>query len=109
VDDERPILAATRDLLQDYGYEVEVHSDAAGIPERLRDVRPDVLLQDVRMPGLDVRELLGILRADPALRDTRVVLFSASLEAQELGQELSVPVLRKPFKPQALLAALRGE
>ncbi|HET6403955.1 MAG TPA: response regulator [Candidatus Thermoplasmatota archaeon] len=109
VDDEAPILQATRDLLREYDYEVETHDDPASIHEKVRAMRPHAILQDVRMPGLDVRALVARLRADEATRQTRVILFSASIEATELARELDVPLVQKPFKPKALLAALDAE
>lgn len=108
VDDEKPILRATRDLLSEYDFDVVTHEDPTTVHEVVRALRPAVLLQDVRMPGLDVRALVRQLRDDEGTRGTRVVLFSASMEAQELARELDVVLVPKPFKPQALLAAVQG-
>lgn len=108
VDDEGPILRATQDLLQELGFEVTTHADASTIHTTVRDLRPGVLLQDVRMPGLDIRALVGSLRADPATRGTRIILFSASIEAPGLAKELGVDIVQKPFKPAEIVTAIRG-
>lgn len=107
VDDEAPILRATAELLEAYEYDVLTHADPRSVHETLKQTNASVLLQDVRMPGLDVRALVRQVKEDEATAATHVVLFSAGMEALALGEELGVPVVEKPFTPPKLLAALR--
>lgn len=108
VDDEPSILGSASALLREFGYDVVTHADARTIAEAVARERPDVLLQDVRMPGLDVAALVAALRADARARSTRIVLFSADLGARDVAHQLGLPLVRRPFKPEELLAALRG-
>ncbi|MGW0731954.1 response regulator [Streptomyces sp. NPDC002851] len=50
--------------------------DGAGAIELVRRTRPDVLLLDVKMPGMDGLEALRTITADPALESTRVVIVT---------------------------------
>ncbi|WP_091377251.1 ATP-binding protein [Geodermatophilus sp. DSM 45219] len=73
--------------------------------------RPDVVLTDVMMPGLDGFELLRALRADPALRDVPVVMLTARAgqEAAVEGFDAGVDdYLAKPFESAELLGRLRA-
>lgn len=62
VDDELSILRSTAALLDSFGHEVATCAQAADILQAIARERPDVLLQDVRMPGLDVHRLVAAIR-----------------------------------------------
>lgn len=107
VDDEQMILQSTQRLLASLGYETATVSEAGRIVEAIRRERPDVVLQDVRMPGLDVEALVRAIRADPEVAHTPVVLFSASMEIFDLEERVRpAGVLEKPFRPEEAVAAI---
>lgn len=72
-----------------------------------RELRPDLIVLDVMLPGLSGIEVLEALRTDPELRETRVVVITAwshaELEAQVAGADRFVS---KPFDPDDLSAAV---
>ena len=109
VDDEPAILESTRLLLEAMGYEVICLGRADEILATLRRVKPDVLLQDVRMPGLDLQRVVQEIRADPAVGQTPVLLFSASMDLDDLADRIGTArALEKPFKPAELDAAIQA-
>ena len=70
-----------------------------------RDERPDAILLDVMMPGLDGPATFQQLQADPATRDIPVILLTAKLQALDRRrfEALGVSaVLCKPFDPMTL-------
>lgn len=107
VDDEAPILVSTRLLLEDLGFDVLTTDRVGDVLPLLESERPDVLLQDLRMPGLDLRDLLTRIRQRPLLAGTRIILFSASLDIEATAEEAGVACLEKPFRPQQLVGAIR--
>lgn len=87
-------------------HECRVVADGVEALELMRRWQPDVVVTDVVMPHLGGVELAAAVRADPDLRDVRVVLMTASMDGESL--EGTVPPgwlagrLRKPFGPAAL-------
>lgn len=109
VDDEVSILRSTQLLLEDMGFEVLTTSDHAQVLELARREKPDLLLQDVRMPGLDLDKLVAALRSEPALRTLPILLFSASMDLGETAQRVGAEgILDKPFKPHEVLEAVQS-
>lgn len=75
----------------------------------LRSARPDVLVLDVRMPGLDGIEVLRIIESEGL--PTRVVLLTAALEDEQLLEALRLGVrgmVLKEMAPQVLISAVRA-
>ena len=108
-DDEPAILESTRLLLTEMGYDVVCVASATDILPALLRESPDLLLQDVRMPGLDVQALVATMRREPAVADIPVLLFSASMEIDEIAARIGAAKhLEKPFKPHELANAIEG-
>lgn len=107
VDDEVSILRSTCALLQDLGFDVvPVNESSLILPTALRE-RPDIILHDVRMPGLDLERTIGRIRAAPELAAARIVIFTAGMDADEVAERVGVRcVLEKPFRPDQLVDAL---
>jgi PAS domain S-box-containing protein len=94
-------------LLAGRGYDVEPRADGEAALAAARARRPDLILTDVMMPGLDGFGLLAALRADAALADVPVVMLSARAgeEAQVEGLNAGADdYLAKPFSARELLA-----
>ena len=108
VDDDRDIVKSTAQLLQAFGYEVTVCVDADRVIETMHSQRPDVVLHDVRMPGLDLRAQVREIRDDPRTAQVPIVLFTAVLSAKELAVEVGADdAIEKPFESETLRRVLR--
>jgi CheY-like chemotaxis protein len=97
-------------LAQAGGYTVEPCASAAGALERARSFRPDVILMDVMMPGMDGLQALAGLRADEGTAGIPVVLISAGIDRDECGRYREMGargVIPKPFNAVELPATLR--
>lgn len=79
--------------------------------ELARRHRPDLVILDVMMPGRTGLEVLGELRRDPKLADTRVIVLTARAQVADRDAALGAGAdrfLAKPFSPGEL-AAVAGE
>jgi uncharacterized protein (TIGR02266 family) len=77
--------------------------------ELARRHRPDVILLDLFMPELDGEAVCGLLRSDPLLRDTPVVMLTASQRAEDYERSIRAganQVLSKPIHRVALIDAV---
>lgn len=107
VDDEPAVLKSTALLVQSLGYDAVTLSEASKILATIGRERPSLLLQDLRMPGLNVGGLVAVLRLDPATATLPIILFSADPEAAEVAAQYDAwGVLSKPFTREQLAALL---
>ena len=73
---------------------------------RAREVKPDVILADVSMPGLDGYELCAAIRAEPELAKIPVLLLTGAFKTFDESRANAVGVsayIAKPFEAQALV------
>lgn len=77
VDDNDMTLALMRDLLVEQGYRVRVAADANDAIAVLHDFRPRLILMDIQLPGMDGLTLTRMLKANPSMRDIRIVGLTA--------------------------------
>jgi CheY-like chemotaxis protein len=108
IDDSVDLRELYEMLFTGEGYEVQSASEALRGFERARNWRPDVILLDVVMPGMDGLELLRKLRSDLAPPVPPVILCSGfELSEAEALQRGAVCFLRKPTESEDLLAAVK--
>ncbi len=111
VDDTPENLTLMADLLRG-SYKVKVANNGEkALRIAASDPRPDLILLDVMMPGLDGYEVCRRLKADPGTRDIPVVFLTAKVEAEDeqAGLELgAVDYVTKPISPPVVLARVRN-
>jgi CheY-like chemotaxis protein len=80
IDDDIAHLVSTRGLLEAEGYVVFTHTQGFGTTNLVKQIRPDLVLLDVNMPGLSGENLAGVLKANGATRDTAIFFHSSNDE-----------------------------
>ena len=116
VDDEPEIAESLSGFLfRKEGYHVDVVSDGREAIHFLQatvgtDTETDLVLLDMRMPGMSGLDVLDWIRSHPDLQYTRVVLLTAAAGSQEKVQALSAGAddyITKPYYMQELLARVK--
>jgi CheY-like chemotaxis protein len=105
VDDDPTLGAALAELLAHPFVVAETAADGVTAIERARAHRPQVVLLDVRLPGLDGFEVFRALRRDPELRFARVIFLSGLAESGAFGMAKDLGAfgwLRKPCDEEVL-------
>ena len=107
VDDDKAMRQSLQELLQAAGWRVEAASRAMVALDRLESFSPDVILSDVRMPGMSGLELLAELVRRPVTPP--LVLISAHGDipmAVSAMQDGAYSFVEKPYEPRRLLSIL---
>jgi len=107
VDDDREIVEMTRLILESGGYQVVQAFSGEDALKSLPAERPDLILLDINMPGMDGWELLKLLKVDEATQGIPVAMFSIRFELRDkvLGlKEGAFDYITKPFSYDELLS-----
>jgi CheY-like chemotaxis protein len=108
VDDDPDVRVMLETYLELEGFDVLTASNGLDALQRLRDVRPSVILLDLMMPVMDGVEFRRQQQGQPVLRDIPVVCLSARHDAQQTASRLGVTdCLAKPLDLQALISVVR--
>ena len=102
VDDETVLREVVGDVLRDEGYAAVLAADGREALDLLASERPDLVLMDVMMPGLDGREAYLAMRSHPDLPAVPVVMTSAAVGPDRLDPSIA-GYLPKPFDLDRLL------
>ena len=106
VDDEPAVADLIEAVLVGEGYTVAIARDGAQGLLLARDWRPDLILMDVMLPGVDGGTAIRRLKSDPETAEIPIVAMSAGRTIRRQSDELSEAdaALAKPFDIDALLA-----
>ena len=109
VDDEPHVIRVLRLMLEREGYEVASANDGAEALEKMGARRPDVMVSDIQMAGMDGRELCRTARArypDDSFPIFVMTSMTASNEREWVKELRNVDFLEKPLSPRQLIARL---
>ena len=110
VDDDPNILISLEYLMKREGFEVHLARDGEEALAAIAAQRPALVLLDVMMPKKSGLEVCQALRADEALKDTRVLMLSAKARDTDIAKGLGSGAdayMTKPFSTQALVKKVR--
>ena len=109
VEDQEDNRKIMRDLLTASGFElIEAETGEDGVAAASRE-KPDLILMDIQLPGLDGYEATRRIRSDPELKQTPIIAVTSyalsgdDKKALEAGCD---DYIAKPFRPQVLLDCL---
>lgn len=111
VDDSKVSRALVESVLRGAGAVAVSAGGSDECFEVLNELKPNVIILDVRMPGMDGFELCQVLRARLELRNTAILFLSAACSLEERAKGLSVggdDFVRKPFEGADLIGRVRS-
>lgn len=109
IDDEPHLLQAIAAVLRRLGYEVATARGGQEALVRLAETLPDLIISDIRMPGMDGHQLARHLRASPRTDLIPIVFLTALGDTADriAGFRTGVDAyLTKPFQPEELFAVI---
>lgn len=108
IDDEAGFTQLLKMNLEKSGrFEVEIQNDSTQALATARSFRPDIVLLDVVMPGMDGGDVQAQFESDPVLGQTPIIMLTALVDSAELSegavaQSGSSVVLPKPIDLELL-------
>jgi two-component system alkaline phosphatase synthesis response regulator PhoP len=111
VEDEPDQQELLRFNLSREGYKVTCADDGVQGLEIIQSQRPDLVVLDLMLPGMDGLEVCKAIRRDPATANTPILMLSAKAEDSDMvsGLELGADdYVTKPYSPRVLLARVRA-
>ncbi len=109
VDDETVVLTVLKRILEPEGYEVLLASDGASALDLLDERKPDLIILDIMMPGLDGFQVLDAIRER---FNVPVIMLTARCDQESMITTLKTGAddyVRKPFSATVLLARIRAK
>jgi len=110
VEDEQPIRKLIDLNLRLESHDVITAADGYEALQQAQDGRPDLIILDIMLPGLDGWEVLTRLRKDTTFQDTPVVVLTALVQDADIirGWQLGADeYITKPFSPVALVKTVQ--
>lgn len=111
VDDENDILEFVSYNLRKEGYEVFTASNGRHAIEKAKEVKPQLIILDVMMPGMDGIETCEEMRKIPDLKNSVIAFLTARAEdySQIAGFEAGADdYINKPIKPKVLISRVKA-
>jgi len=111
IEDEEHILEIISYNLKREGYAVSQARDGEEGLASIRRERPDLIVLDIMLPGIDGLEICRRLKADPALENLPIIMVTAKAEESDIVVGLGVGAddyLAKPFSPRELIARVKA-
>lgn len=110
IEDDRDLTGLLQYALEQEGFEFSCIHDGLAATDFCQRVRPDAIVLDVMLPGMDGFSICKELRQDPALRDVPVVFLTARSEEADRLRGLEIggdDYVVKPFSVRELVARLK--
>ncbi|MCG8570627.1 MAG: response regulator [Spirochaetes bacterium] len=112
IDDDHTQLRIYEKFLTREFYQVETSQDPKDALEKIKENKPDLILLDIEMPGMNGIELLRKLKENILLSSIQVLMVSGNLDANSVVKSFqfgAADYLRKPFYKEELIARVRQQ
>lgn len=106
VDDEPEITEIVETFLTEAGYQVSVQNSPTEAIKSAHQFKPDVILLDIMMPGMDGYDICQELKKDPEFSGTPVIFLTGKDRNDDMGRSFKVGgdmFIKKPFSCDRLL------
>lgn len=111
VEDMESVINLLRSLLEREGFEVTTAQDGLEALEAVRREKPDLMLLDLILPGIDGLEVCRRIRADPVTTHLPIIILSGKEEETDkvIGLEIGADdYITKPFQANELVARVKS-
>lgn len=111
-EDDANIVELYRESLVQEGFEVPIAEDGLAAMRSLHQNRPDLVILDLMMPKFSGVDVLKFIRADPSLKNTKVVVFSNATPTADIARDaekigIDAFLLKLTCSPEKLINVIK--
>lgn len=106
VEDSPTILCLVIDLLEYNGYKVVSANDGETGLSKMKEAKPDLVVLDIRLPGMDGYQVCCIAKSDPELKNIPIIFLTTSAQKREIEKAKEVGAdgyVTKPYEGKGLV------
>ena len=114
VDDDHDLSDLTKSVLVRGGYEVLISHDSSMGIDMAKKQKPDLILMDIMLPGMNGAEVVKLLKSEPIIRDIPVIFLTALLSDADKYDTAGIQVdgkhytaIAKPYEIKDLLEKVK--
>ena len=107
VDDEPNVVVSLQFLMEQQGYKVMIAERGEDALDLIYHYKPDLVLLDIMLPGIDGYEVCEIVRLNPDYRNIKIIFITAKGRQEEIARGMSLGAdayIIKPFSNAELVA-----
>lgn len=112
VDDIIDNLDMLTDMLENQGHKVQIALSGQEALDKIQSDKPDIVLLDIQMPGMDGYEVCRKIKANPETQDIPVIFLSALSDTKDIVKGFDaggVDYVSKPFKFREVMARVASQ
>jgi DNA-binding response OmpR family regulator len=106
IDDEPEITEIVETFLTENGFKVQTENEPGRAIEKARGFKPDLILLDIMMPGVDGYDICQALKNDPEFSNVPIVFLTGKDRSDDMGRSFKSGgdmFIKKPFSCERLL------
>ena len=110
VDDEPNVVMPIQFLMEQNGYKVMIAERGEDALDLVYRYKPDLVLLDIMLPGIDGYEICEIIRLNPNFRNVKIIFLTAKGREVEIAKGMALGAdayITKPFSNAALVAKVK--
>ena len=110
VDDEPNLVVPIQFLMEQQGYRITIAERGEDALDLLYQYKPDLVLLDIMLPGIDGYEVCEIIRLNPNYRNTKIIFLIAKGRELEIAKGLALGAdayITKPYSNAELVAKVK--
>jgi two-component system alkaline phosphatase synthesis response regulator PhoP len=90
IDDEESFCKLVKKNIEQTGeFEVHIATNGEDGIRLAREIKPDLILLDIVMPGMDGADIISLIRKDESIKDTPIVFLTAIVKEEEVSSQAS--------------------
>lgn len=106
IDDEPEITEIVETFLSENGFKVATENNPHAAVQKARSFKPDVILLDIMMPGVDGYDICQALKKDPGFANVPIIFLTGKDRTDDMGRSFKSGgdmFIKKPFSCERLL------